>query len=238
MRVVSCSSCFARSAVALARAARGSCVAPAGAYRSIVGAGVAAARDGDTVDRSRRASIAEPLVVVDKRLALVGNGEPVLDGEGKHALLLVTADDVTVRGACAAQRRHELRRGSSGDPGESHARGCDDRAQSHREWLLRDLSRRRDRLPACGQRAPCDRATRETEAGNGIHLWTSRRITIDEQRDLAVIATASTSSSCTTATCADNTSTHNLRYGLHFMYSDDCRYAAEHVPRTTGRAWR
>ena len=47
----------------------------------------------------------------------------------------------------------------------THARGCVDRAQPHRERLLRDLPRRRDRLSHRRQRAFVRAATRETEAG-------------------------------------------------------------------------
>lgn len=66
-------------------------------------------------------------------------------------------------------------------------------------------------------------ATRETEAGNGIHLWTSRRITIagneiSGHRDGIYFEFVHDSD------IRDNTSTRNLRYGLHFMYSDGCRY--------------
>jgi nitrous oxidase accessory protein len=68
-------------------------------------------------------------------------------------------------------------------------------------------------------------ATRETEAGNGIHLWTSRRITIignqlEGLRDGIYFEFVHDSK------ITGNISQRNLRYGLHFMYSDGCEYVA------------
>jgi len=71
-------------------------VSAGGAFRTVTAA-VAAARNGDTV-LVHSGLYREPQIVVGKRLAIIGSGEPVLDGEGKHGLVLVTADDVTIRG--------------------------------------------------------------------------------------------------------------------------------------------
>ncbi len=40
----------------------------------------------------------EPTLVVDRPLELVGEGWPVLDGEGEREILRIEADGVTVRG--------------------------------------------------------------------------------------------------------------------------------------------
>src|SRR4051812_4126195 len=58
---------------------------------------VASSNAGDTVV-VHRGRYTEPLIIIDKPLVLLGDGNPVLDGQGKHGLLLVKADDVTVRG--------------------------------------------------------------------------------------------------------------------------------------------
>jgi nitrous oxidase accessory protein len=66
------------------------------------------------------------------------------------------------------------------------------------------------------------RAT-EDSSGNGIHLWTARDIEvvsnrIEGHRDGIYLEFTHDSR------IATNVSTRNIRYGLHFMYSDDCRY--------------
>jgi len=65
--------------------------------------------------------------------------------------------------------------------------------------------------------------TRDATSGNGIHLWHSREITIVRNhitghRDGIYFEFTRQ------AHVHENVSTNNLRYGLHFMYSDSCDY--------------
>jgi len=194
-------------------------VSASGAARSI-GAAVASAHSGDTVI-IHAGLYREPQIVVDKPLTIIGSGEPVLDGDGTHGLVLVTADDVTIRGlvlrnvgtsfvedraAIRVTAAHrcviEQNRVENGFFGIYLANVTDCRISGNI-------------LHANGRR--------ETESGNGIHLWTSRRITIDGNRvsghrDGIYFEFVHDSD------IRGNVSKDNLRYGLHFMYSDDCRY--------------
>jgi nitrous oxidase accessory protein len=77
----------------------------------------------------------------------------------------------------------------------------------------------------CSIRGNVLRATRgrEMKSGNGIHLWNSNRITIADNwisghRDGIYFEFVHNT------VISGNLSEKNLRYGLHFMYSDDCRY--------------
>lgn len=216
----------AASSPALAQ--RAIVVSPDGAHRTIA-AGVAAAHEGDTV-AIRAGLYREPTVVVDKRVVLTGDPGAVIDGEGKRALLLVTADDVTVRGLTLRnvgvsfiEDRAALK--------VSHARGCTIEGNRLENTFfgiyLADVSDCRvvDNVIRAA-------ATRETESGNGIHLWTSRRIAvvgneISGHRDGIYFEFVHDSD------IRGNTSARNLRYGLHFMYSDGCRYV-ENTFRANG----
>ena len=192
-----------------------------GPFRSI-GAAIAAARVGDTVV-VHAGTYREPLVTISKRLTLVGDGSPVLDGEGKHALLLITADDVTVRGivfrnvgTSFVEDRAAVR--------ADHVRGCSiDHNRIENGFFGIYLANVTD----CRVASNVIRglATRETEAGNGIHLWTSRRVAIEDndvsgQRDGIYFEFVHDTD------VRRNVSTANVRYGLHFMYSDGCRYVS------------
>jgi nitrous oxidase accessory protein len=64
---------------------------------------------------------------------------------------------------------------------------------------------------------------KETMSGNGIHLWYSKQVTIRNNivrghRDGIYFEFVEGS------TVENNLSTQNLRYGLHFMFSNDCTY--------------
>lgn len=203
----------------LALAQRRLDVSPAGGLRSVTAA-VGMARGGDTIV-VHAGLYREPKIIVDKRLAIIGVGDPVLDGEGKHGLLLVTADDVTVRGLVLrnvgtsfVEDRAAIR--------VADARGC---AIEHNRVENGFFGIYLANVTDCRVVGNVLRAvgSRETESGNGIHLWTSRRITIaDNQvsghRDGIYFEFVHDTD------IRDNVSRDNLRYGLHFMYSDDCRY--------------
>jgi nitrous oxidase accessory protein len=75
-------------------------------------------------------------------------------------------------------------------------------------------------------------AATETTSGNGIHLWTADHITITDNtirghRDGIYFEFVHESD------VERNLSEGNLRYGLHFMFSDDCRYR-DNVFRANG----
>lgn len=194
-------------------------VSPDGPFRS-VGAAVAASAPHDTV-RVRPGVYREPTVVLDRPLVLVGEPGAVLDGEGARGLLEITADSVTVRGLV-------LR-----DTGITFA---DDRAAVKVEkarfcrvednvledaffgiYLANagDCVVRGNTLVTSGDR--------ETRLGNGIHLWYSVRITVADNeirghRDGIYFEFVEDSR------IEGNVSRGNLRYGLHFMFSDGCTY--------------
>jgi nitrous oxidase accessory protein len=195
-------------------------VAPAGrGYRTIASA-VIAARPGDRVI-VHRGVYREPLVVLDKPIMLVGRDAPVLDGEGTHGLLLVTAPDVTVRGLVLrnvgtsfVEDRAALR--------VEGAHGCTiDGNRIENAFFGIYLANTTDcRITHNTLRAS---GAREMEAGNGIHLWTSRRITIADN-DVSGHRDGIYFEFVHDSEIDRNVSQRNLRYGLHFMYSDDCRY--------------
>ena len=185
-----------------------------------IGDAIRHARPGDTIV-VRAGVYREPTIVVDRPLTLIGEGRPTLDGEGARQIMTVTADDVTVRGFRFAhvgtsytEDRAALR--------TDGVRGCviaDNEVDDafFGIYLANTTDCRVEDNVIRG------RASRETSSGNGIHLWSSRRIVVDRnivsgQRDGIYLEFAHD------ADVYGNTSEHNLRYGLHFMYSDDCRY--------------
>ena len=194
-------------------------VSPSATLHSVTAA-VAAAKNGDTVV-VHAGLYREPRIAVGKRLTILGDGAPVLDGEGKHGLFLVTADDVTIRGLVLrsvgtsfVEDRAAIR--------VSSAHGCvieQNRLENTFFGIylanVTDCRIADNVLRASGQR--------ETESGNGIHLWTSRRITIADNR-ISGHRDGIYFEFVHDSDIRGNLSSDNLRYGLHFMYSDDCRY--------------
>jgi len=196
-------------------------VRPRGELRTLAAA-VSAAHAGDRIV-VHEGVYRGPTAVVDKRLTIEGQGSAVLDGENARGLIVVKSDDVTVRGLTLrnvgtsfVEDRAALRVDS--------ARGCVIDGNFIENGFfgiylanVTDCRVTNNLLRANGQR--------ETESGNGIHLWTSRHVTIADNtitgyRDCIYFEFVHDGD------IRGNLSSGNLRYGMHFMYSDDCRYTS------------
>jgi nitrous oxidase accessory protein len=159
--------------------------------------------------------------VIDRRLELVGIDRPILDGQGRHEIMTVTAPGVVVRG-------FEFR-----NVGVSYV---EDRAgirvSETRDCVIADnrfvdaffaIYLANVRTCTVHDNEIVAHSRSETSAGNGIHLWHSDSVhivgnRIRGERDGIYFEFVHDSD------VERNLSTENLRYGLHFMFSDGCRY--------------
>lgn len=204
-------------------------VSPTGEVRSVAAA-IALVRPGGEIT-IEPGVYREPTVVVNKPVTIVGLAGAVLDGERQRAILTITADDVTVRGL-------ELR-----NVGTSFL-------EDHAAIRVAKASRcviENNRIDdaffgiylagvsGCRVAGNIIRATPRTEAtsGNGIHLWSTSDADISGNhisghRDGIYFEFVHRT------TVRQNVSEQNLRYGLHFMYSDDCVYAQNRFRRNMG----
>ena len=194
-------------------------VAPDGPIATLTEA-VAQAQPGDRILLTA-GTYREPTVVIDKPLTLEGQGDPVLDGEGERQLLHVRADSVTIRGLVLRNVGTSFVEDRAAIKIEE-SRGC---VVEHNRiidgffgiWVGKSQGCRitHNTLEA--------HKTRESISGNGIHLWYCADMdvahnTIDGHRDGIYFEFVEDSR------ITNNDSVGNLRYGLHFMYSDYCRY--------------
>ena len=192
-------------------------VAPSASIASVV----VSAGPGDTVWIMRGVH-REPTIVIDRSIVLTGDSGAVIDGSAATHILRIEADDVVVTGLRfqnvapshvedrAAIRAGEVKRCRI-------ERNAIDNAFFGIYLAGTEACRIADNV------LQARRAT-EDSSGNGIHLWTARDIDIignriDGHRDGIYLEFTHDSR------VSGNTSTRNVRYGLHFMYSDDCRYA-------------
>lgn len=186
-----------------------------------IAAALERATPGATI-RVRAGTYREPTLVVRARgLTIVGDGWPLLDGAGRQEIMVIRADDVTIRGLAFM------------NTGVSQ---MEDRA------ALRVIESARCRIlgnrftdalfgiylqesVGCEVRGNELRSAgaEETQNGNGIHLWNSplTRVignTVRGHRDGIYFEFSRG------AVAIENVSEENRRYGLHFMFSDSCRY--------------
>ncbi len=194
-------------------------VSPGGPLPSL-GLAISRAHPGDTI-LVEPGVYREPTILVDRRVTIIGRDYPVLDGGGTHGVLLVRADSVVLQGLLVRNVGTSYMEDRAGIRLEG-VRGC--RLENNRlvntffgiyAAKSRDCVLRGNRVEG--------RARSEAGSGNAIHLWSSSGFVIENNvltghRDGLYFEFVHH------ALIRGNTSSANLRYGLHFMFSDSCRY--------------
>ena len=214
---------FALAALAAAQSAAGApiVVSPNGPVSTIARALELAPVGGRIVVRA--GVYREPTLRLTRPVELAADSGAVLDGEGRRQLMTITGDDVTVRGltlrnvgASYTEDRAAIK--------AVGVRGCaieDNRVEGgfFGIYLARSTRCRvvRNTLGANGRT--------EVGSGNGIHLWSSDS-TLIEGNTISGYRDGIYFEFVRSSVIRGNTSERNLRYGLHFMYSDGCHYRA------------
>ena len=194
-------------------------VAVHGAIHTIAD-GVAQATRGGVV-RVRAGIYREPTVEIRQPLTLVGDSGAVLDGDELRELLIVNADSVTVRG-------FEFRNTGTSqvtDRAAVHVIESSACTIDHNRFINTLFGIYLQRASGCQilDNVLDGRVGSQSVTGNGIHLWSSRdnfiaRNVIRGHRDGIYFEFVRNS------IVRGNLSEGSHRYGLHFMFSDSCRY--------------
>lgn len=194
-------------------------VDPNGEIRTLTEA-IQLASDGDKII-IKPGIYREGPIIIDKSVEIIGEGYPEFDGEEKHEVIKVTADDVIIRGIKVTNVGVAFIHDNAGIRVED-ARGCviQDNIFVNNFFAILLAKAADCKIINNDIRAFGDL---ESYAGNGVHLWNSQDITIEDNyidghRDGIYLEFSKN------ATITGNTSVNSLRYGLHFMFSNDCVY--------------
>jgi nitrous oxidase accessory protein len=194
-------------------------VDPRGSVASITAA-MAMAADGDRV-LVRRATYREATILVRQSVTIVGDSGATLDGNGERAIMIVSAPGVIVRGLTfrhtgvsqLEDRAALLVRETS---------GCAIEHNRFQDTFFGIYLQRVNNCVVTGNTLE-GTTTRQTLGGNGIHVWQSDRVTIEGNR-VRGHRDGIYFEFTTHGEVRRNVSEANQRYGLHFMFSDDCVY--------------
>lgn len=181
---------------------------------------IALAEPGDTV-MIRAGIYREGNIVLQKSLVLIGDGYPVLDGENQFETLTVHTKNAVIQGL----KFRDIGIGSIEDKAaikileSSNLRILNNKfenaffgiylANSSHIWIENNELK--------------SEAEAEHQIGNGIHLWQCNHITINANkirghRDGIYFEFV------TNSLITNNYSEGNMRYGLHFMFSNNDEY--------------
>jgi len=165
----------------------------------------------------------ETSIIVDKPLTLIGKNNPIIDGQLKGEILTVTADSVTIEGFTIknvgisyTQDFAAIRLRQS-----QHFKIRNNRLNK----LFFGIYVEKCKNGTVENNEVIGDAVEEFNSGNGIQLWYSNNIKvignhIESVRDGIYLEF---SPNCY---IQKNSSKNNVRYGLHFMFSDENIYAS------------
>jgi len=163
----------------------------------------------------------EHLIVIDKPLTLITNEKATIDGENKNDIIQVLADSVTIDGFKI------IHVGTSYMSDFSAIR-----VDKSSNFTLQNLELREiffgiylaksDHGVVKDNKVFGD-AVHEHSSGNAIHLWYSNHVLIDnnllvQSRDGIYLEFVDD------CVISNNVSKDNIRYGLHFMFSNNDKY--------------
>jgi nitrous oxidase accessory protein len=176
--------------------------------------------DGDTI-RLARGVYQEWRILVDKPLVILGENYPVLDAMGQGEIMTIVSDHVQVIGLHFRNtgRSHIQDRAAIRTKRVKHFDIRDNLVELAYFAIYLEHSRegrvRGNRI----QGTKLD----EANSGNGIHLWYCKQIDLEDNhifghRDGIYLEFADSSR------IRGNLAENNIRYGLHFMFSNDDEY--------------
>jgi nitrous oxidase accessory protein len=183
---------------------------------------IAASQNGDTI-LVEAGIYKEKNLVISKSISLVGIDYPVLDGEKKYEIVAVRANNVVVEGFRVVHSGNSSLEDIAGIKiYNSHNviirnNILDDNFFGIYSLLGINCTIEKNQVISYG--------TAELQSGNGIHCWKSDSMriianTISGHRDGIYFEFV------TNSVIWRNDSHNNIRYGLHFMFSNDDAYIA------------
>jgi len=184
---------------------------------------VATAKSGDTII-IKQGYYRPGNIVIDKTLAIIGEGTPTLDGEKKFEILTINAKNVIIKGI----RLINTGTSSTQDFAAIKANGADglqliDNIIFNAFFGIHISNTLNARI--IGNKITRDQFGTESSVANAIHLWKSSHAHIQgnhvsHHRDGIYFEFV------TNSTIKQNHSEQNARYGLHFMFSNENQYIA------------
>lgn len=176
--------------------------------------------DGDTVI-ILKGTYLESNIEIDKSITIIGRDNPIIDAQGKGKIFTVTADNVSISGLTIKNSGISYLEDNAGVRLEE-VTGC---KISNNKFINNFFSIYTAKSSDCviENNFIIGLKGRESNSGNGVHLWYCKNITIinnniSNHRDGIYFEFVRN------GRISNNVSKNNIRYGLHFMFSDSCEY--------------
>ncbi len=182
--------------------------------------GINLAEEGDTV-LVKTGIYKENNIQLDKGIFLIGENNPIIDGENKAYILIAQAQNFTISGFTLQNVEQSYTKDYSAV-----------KIMRSRNFVFENntlknvffgLVIEKSKYGLVKNNNISGNAVQEASSGNGVHMWHCKNMRVEQNkvhhlRDGLYFEFVSESH------ISHNTSTENIRYGLHFMFSNNNEY--------------
>ncbi|MDF1547031.1 MAG: nitrous oxide reductase family maturation protein NosD [Bacteroidales bacterium] len=160
-------------------------------------------------------------IIIDKSIQLIGAGNPVIDGDNKGEIITIKADNVSISGFTIKNV------GTSYTEDNAAIKVVKGNfftiSNNTLENVFFGITIEKSKHGIIENNNISSTATQEYNSGNGIHLWHCDDIKV-KNNQLHGLRDGIYFEFVTNSSISGNISKNNVRYGLHFMFSNDNEY--------------
>ena len=182
--------------------------------------GIKEAKDGDTI-LLNKGVYKEGNIIINKAIYLIGIDGPVLDGDNKNEILTLTGKNIVIKGIHFANAGYSSMNDYAALKIIDATRVVIENNNFNNTFFAIHVANSTHSLIRNNTIKGNDKS--EHLSGNGIHLWKCANIRVEDNsiqghRDGIYFEFV------TESTIQNNLSEKNIRYGLHFMFSNNDNY--------------
>ena len=182
--------------------------------------GIMEAKDGDTI-LLNQGIYKEGSIIINKPIYLIGINSPVLDGENKNEILVLTGKNIVIKGIHFVNAGYSSMNDYAALKVIDATRVVIENNNFNNTFFAIHVANSTHSLIRNNTIKGNDKS--EHLSGNGIHLWKCANMqvvnnSIQGHRDGIYFEFV------TQSTIQNNLSEKNIRYGLHFMFSNNDNY--------------
>lgn len=178
------------------------------------------ASDGDTI-LLHKGLYKEGNIIINKPLFLIGVDEPVLDGEDKYEILTISANGIVVKGIHFQNSGYSSTLDFAAISVQNAQNVIIENNIITQTYFAIHLANVNQSVISNNTISGITKT--EQTSGNGIHLWKCRDIIV-ENNDIQGHRDGIYFEFVTHSIVQENKSHNNIRYGLHFMFSNNDAY--------------
>jgi nitrous oxidase accessory protein len=179
------------------------------------------AKNGDTILVKKGVYKESSIILINKELHLIGEGNPIVDGDHKETIFKIHSDNFSIEGFTII------------NVGQSYTKDYAAILVSKSKYftiknnILKDvffgILIEKSRYGIVENNIVNSNAVTEANSGNGIHLWHSSHMKINNNK-VSGLRDGIYFEFVKNSTVTNNISKDNVRYGLHFMFSNHNEY--------------